>query len=77
MEVGECQQFRKPSAILLEVFTSLSTVTREFLEHPLKPPIRAHPPAVLRGGGGVAAEIKTGYATLSRNYKGKVLTLTG
>ena len=56
---------RPPSC--LKFSPILSTETREFLEHPLKPPIRAHPPAVLRGGGGVAAEIKTGYATLSRN----------
>jgi len=67
LEVGEYQHCEIPPPSFLKFSYPQSTEIREFLEHPLKPPIRAHPPAVLRGGGGVAAEIKTGYATLSRN----------
>jgi len=69
LEVSEYQHFEIPPPSFLKFSYPQSTEIREFLEHPLNPPIRAHPPAVLRGGGGggVAAEIKTGYATLSRN----------
>ena len=70
LEVSEYQHFENPSPSFFEVFSTLSSKIREILEHPLEPPIRARPPAELRGGGGgvgVAAEIKTGYATLSRN----------
>ena len=42
--------------------------SRWILKHPLEPPIHARLPVEFHGGGvGVAAEIKTGYATLSRN----------
>ena len=47
-----------------------SSETRQILKHPLDPPIRTRPPVEIRGVAvGVAAVIKTGYATLSRNRK--------
>ena len=67
---GEYQHFEKPSAIFFEVFLSLKQRNTRYFKHPLDPPIRARPPVEVRGVVvGVAAVIKTGYATLSRNKR--------